>query len=325
MGMRMMLKQDPDMKGAADDALLSMQRRAAREGRQDAYDMTIGDVEDSFEFWHELQSTLRERASQLGTPTRTGTSRRAGGMVGSLRDDLMGELTDPRRHSWGPAYEKATLKYRQSSEVIEALKDSAEFAKTDPADLRKIMSGLSDEERTAFATGTVADLLYKVAGQSDTSNQARSLMKSTRLKENLAVLLGEGPAAKLIDRLEDEAKKLDTYKKVTGNSATSIRQAMSEVLGENPGAEFVNEVLQGNMLGAAKAGVSSIMPNNAGTKTMDPRAAESILDMMMITDPMKLNRAMAELESQRQGLTSAGARILPGLMGGLGSTTQQEY
>ena len=321
---KLLIRTDPDVSAAARDALEGLQRRAFRAGDQNAYALTLDDAEKTFEFWHELQSTLRERASQMGTPTRPGSTRRAGGQLGGFRDDIMDELTDTRRNPWGDDYAKATAAFRERSETVDALKDSEKFARMDTADLREMMRGMPADDRAAFATGAVADLIHKISGQSGTANQARNLIKTTRLRENLSELLGADPARRLVERLEDEALKLDTYKQVTGNSATSLRQAMSEIYNRPTGGDVAMELVQGNTAGAVGKALQSVAPAG-GTKAMDPGAAGNILDIMMMQDPAQMGDALRRLEMGAGRLGPAGQMLVPMGFMGLSTPAQQEY
>jgi hypothetical protein len=288
---------------AGQDAMQATLRSLQTQRRNP--DLKFADVQDDFEFWHGYQQVLRDMAGKRSVSTQplSGPEARA---IGDLRNEVMDELTGSQ--SWGEDYALATARFRENSEVLEALTDSEKFARLSRDKLQRALSKLeTDEERTAFATGVINDLIEKALQTGDeTGNVARTLIKSPALREKLEMVLG----AEKADELEVAMRKLSRIAEargtILGNSATQGRQArQAAVAGPNAGGamrsalnlDFGNALMQAFDIG--------------GTPMIPPKVADDMVDLAL-SDPQGFAEALAQLERASRAANTG----LGGIVGG---------
>jgi len=286
---------------AGQDAMQATLRSLQTQRRNP--DLGFADVQDDFEFWHGYQQVLRDMAGKRSVSTQplSGPEARA---IGDLRAEVMDELTG--NQSWGEDYALATARFRENSEVLEALTDSEKFARLSRDKLQRALSKLeTDDERTAFATGVVNDLIEKALQTGDeTGNVARTLIKSPALREKLEMVLG----AEKADELEVAMRKLSRIAEargiILGNSATQGRQArQAAVAGPNAGGalrsalnlDFGNALMQAFDIG--------------GNPIIPPKVADDMVGVAL-SDPQGFAEALAQLErASRNVNTGLGAAV----------------
>jgi len=288
---------------AGQDAMQATLRSLQTQRRNP--DIGFADVQDDFEFWHGYQQVLRDMAGKRSVSTQplSGPEARA---IGDLRNEVMDELTGGQ--SWGEDYALATARFRENSEVLEALTDSEKFARLSRDKLQRALSKLeTDEERTAFATGVVNDLIEKALQTGDeTGNVARTLIKSPALREKLEMVLG----AEKADELEVAMRKLSRIAEargiILGNSATQGRQArQAAVAGPNAGGalrsalnlDFGNALMQAFDIG--------------GNPMIPPKVADDMVGLAL-SDPQGFAEALSQLERASRTVNTS----LGGVVGG---------
>lgn len=310
-----MIRTDPIGKRVARNSLLSMQRESGN------YGLTLEQVEGSFDFWHRVQSELRETAEKMGTPTQPGSSRLAGGDVGRLRQSLMNEMQDSRRNPWGDKYREATESFRQRSEVLDSLEDSTKFSRMATEDLRTLVGDMSVDEKGAFTTGIVADLIQRSRMSPETANSARNIIKSAQTRDNFKVLLGAPAADELVKKLRNESLLLQTETHILGGSQTAPRLQAGAAVTE-PGAEdLAFDLLSGEPFSFAQKILQGLSGARGADIISDPNVRGKVLETMMIQDPDELARRFMELE-QTRSLAGTTAGWIPGLISGAAISSQ---
>jgi hypothetical protein len=289
---------------AGQDAMQATLRSLQTQRRNP--DLTFADVQDDFDFWHGYQQVLRDMAGKRSVSTQplSGPEARA---IGELRNEVMEELTGGQ--TWGEDYALATARFRENSEVLEALTDSEKFARLSRDKLQRALGKLeTDEERTAFATGVINDLIEKALQTGDeTGNVARTLIKSPALREKLGMVLGPEKA----DELEVAMRKLSSIAEargtILGNSATQGRQArQAAVAGPNAGGAVrsaLNLDIGNALMQALDIGGSPLIPQ---------KVADDMVDLAL-SDPEGFANALAHLERQSKNWNTGFGSIIGGL------------
>jgi len=290
---RTMIRQDKTVSGIANNVLERMRRRSEN------YDLSLEDVEGTFEFWHGLQSQMRETAKKMGTPVRPGSIRQEGGDLMEMRQKLLSEMRNPKRNAWGPDYEDAQKAFAKRSASMDAMTDAAQFQKMETADLKELVAGMDVEERTAFTTGVVADLLQKVSTSVESADIARKIIRTKQLKGNLEVLLGsQEQATALIKKLRSESEMLATESFMFKGSQTAPRSAASAAFNE-PGIGDIARNAVRLDLPAVVGDMAKIARGPGEGSRMNPKTANTVLDMMQLQNPAEIRRALQNLEMAR--------------------------
>jgi hypothetical protein len=270
-------------------------------------ELQLDDVVDSFDFWHDYQQVLRDMAKKRSASTTPLTGPEAR-VIGEMRDEVMTDLFG--QQNWGLNYADATRRFRENSEIIEALTDSEKFAKLSRDKLKAAVSKLdTDEERAAFAAGVVNDMIEKALTTGDeTGNVARAFIKSPALREKLGIVLGPEKMDELEDAMRRLSKIAESRGVILGNSATAERQARQARIGEEASVRASAARSALNMqLGDAFAQALGF----GGMKTVPPKVADQMLDMARSMTPSQLAETLAKLEGQ-SGNINMGLGVLTG-------------
>ena len=295
----------PDGQAAAARAL-----RALQTTRRNP-DLELDDVADDFEFWHNYQQVLRDTgANKLASSAPlTGPEAMA---VNEMRQDVMTDLFE--KQDWGDAYQKATIRYRENSAVLDAMTDSEKFARMSRDELEAAVGKLgSDEERAAFAAGVVNDIIEKAMRSPDGADIAVKLIRTPQLRANLETVIGAGKADKLDDAMQRLSRMTQTKNRTLEGSQTSTNLIKQEIAagggGKTPMQQLLNLQFGDAMMGALGSGGNRVMP---------PAIADKMAQAAILQDPVQIRRMLAELEGYRSSL-----QALPGIAaGGVTGATQ---
>jgi hypothetical protein len=286
---------------AAADATLQALRNQRRNP-----DLSLEDVQGDFDFWHGYQQVLRDMSNRQSVSSRPLSSLEASS-IGGMRDDVMSELFG--QEDWGASYAAATARFRENSEIMEALTDSEKFAKLSRDKLSAALGKLeTDEERTAFASGVVNDLIEKALTTGDeTGNVSRTLLKSPALRQKLSMVLGDEKMDDLEEAMRKISKIAETRGQVLGNSRTAERQARQTRVGEEP-----------SKAAAVLRSIANVQPGDALAQLFDAGAmgtipeavADDMLRVALSMSPEELASALAKLQAASKGWrTGVGATV----------------
>jgi hypothetical protein len=182
---------------------------------------------------------------------------------------------------------------------MDAMADAAQFQKMETADLRELVADMDAEERTAFTTGVVADLLQKVSTSVESADIARKIIRTKQLKGNLEVLLGsQEQATALIKKLRSESEMLATESFMFKGSQSAPRLAASAAFNE-PGIGDIARSAARLDLPAVVGDVAKIARGPGEGSRMNPNTANTVLDMMQLQNPAEIRRALQNLEMAR--------------------------
>jgi len=268
-------------------------------------DLQLEDVIDDFDFWHDYQQVL-SGMSKKRSVSEVPLSAVEASAIRDMRNEVMTELTG--KQAWGDDYALATAKYRENTEIMEALEDSEKFSRLSRDKLRKAVSKLdSDEERTAFVAGVINDVIEQsLRGGDETGNLTRAWTKSPALREKLQIVLGKEKMARLERAMRNISKIPESRHIITGSARTANRLARQERLSAGKESAQMLKSALNLQLGDA---LSQMLGTN-GLGQIPPQVADDMLRAGLSMTPDELARALRQLEGASRTInTGLGATV----------------
>jgi hypothetical protein len=174
---------------------------------------------------HEIQSQLRYEASQLAS-SAVGSERLTAGQVGDVRGQLVNAIDAAANGTYKPAL----AKYRDALSVQQAFEEGFDTLKNRsgvpglddrPEAFAQWMQYASPEEIAARQLGTRADIDQKINGMRFAARHGAGIPDVAYNQQKLAMLFGEQPAAKIIQRMNDIRDEAVTNAKLLASSKTA--------------------------------------------------------------------------------------------------------
>ena len=266
--------------------------------------MEMADAVQNFDFWHRVQKKLR-RIGKQGENPLTGIDADLAKQANEIHGKVMDEIFTTQGQL-GIDYQQATKRYAENMGVIDALADSAKFGSLDEGEVRKMVGGMSPDEREAFKVGVVNDLVRKVLRTGDEGDMSAKIIGNEQLRRNLRMVLGDD----MYERLDKALVKLrqipETNREVMRGSQTEPRrQRVAELMNDPDLADFQIQKpstwLTGLGIGPARS--------------VAPAVSDAMVDVSLATSPQQLREAAAKLEAIGYGKAWGKGRT-PAMLGG---------
>lgn len=274
------------------EALKEGIKRAANDGvRFQAGGLTIGMVDYA-------KQALDDIAKEAARQGKDNLARQAGNLARVLRTEA---------DKVAPGYKAAREAFAGPAAVLEAVDAGTQiFAKdTTPAQLDRILTGMTAGERDAFLQGTRSYIESQLGNSINNARTLRDMFRKGYNEAKLRIALGDDIADDLLKRIDREVLFGKTENVVAGNSETARRTAaMGEV---DPQSK---DLSQTNWFGLVLSAFNKARQGIAGA------------------GQKKVNQQMAALlaskgmnASQIKALTNGAAPNLPGMLapGGIAS------
>lgn len=187
-----------------------------------------------------------------------------GEAINDVRKALVKEL-DELTNGTNPAYKKAREAYAGPSAVIDAVRMGREWASKDSEQIKKIMDGLSEDQKEGYRIGVARDLTDGItSGARGALTTAKRLVDDTEAQKSLRHILGDAHANQLIEFAEAEVEFSKRGSEILGGSPTARRnEAGKEFSGIGPVADELISAARGGMSGALVGG-KRLMSRYAG-------------------------------------------------------------
>lgn len=202
-----------------------------------------------------------------------------------------------------PAYRNAGKVYRGDLELEEAFESGRNALNTPIDELRDMFKALPAAEKDAFRASAVdAILAQKVDRVTDTGDFAKRLWGNADIRNRLTVL-GQTPKSveNLAREMQREGRMQGTYQSLTGNSATAMRQADVEQLGEDAAANVAATIWQtlvrGDVPGGIRMGFAQARALTSGLRGETADAAARILTA---EGPDEIRKVLGRLDGAQQ-------------------------
>lgn len=237
-------------------------------------------------------------------------------------DAIDNATTDPK--TGVSPYQQARQKYSGDLETLDALHMGMDdFHKLDHEEVSKLVSGMSDNEKQAFTTGVVRNLLGNIWSKKGPSNVAKDLIGSPEMQSKLRALFpNDGQFNLFKAALTRESQLFEQSNRILGGSATAMRNQMRQDLEEAPAlSSAVAESLQGNAWGA----LTNLAGRMMRSTQMSEETADKLADMLMSKDPHEVAgvvKLLEDFEKKAETTTRRGTAATMGTVSGLTTASQ---
>lgn len=233
-------------------------------------------------------------------------------------DAIDNATTDPR--TGVSPYKQARQKYSGDLETLDALHMGMEdFNKLDHEEVAKLVSGMTDNEKDAFTTGVVRNLLGNIWSKKGPSNVAKDIIGSPEMQSKLRALFPSDSHFNLFKAaLSRESQMFEQSNRILGGSATAMRTQMRQDLESSPAiSSIVADSLMGNSWGA----LTNIANRMMRSTQMSEETADKLAGMLMSKDPHEVAAVVKVLEDFEKKSDIMSRRGKAGTMGAISGTT----
>lgn len=215
-----------------------------------------------------------------------------------------------------PAYRAARDAYAGPARLNEALQKGSKALTRSPDDLSAEIARMSEPEREMYRMGLRKQITDFLESKTDGSDKVQALIGTPKKRAALARAFGgRAEYDRFVATLGDEAAMGQTYRAVTGNSATAERLAFDQTTNDTGLAETaMDAALRGGKDGLWSAGVAAVQKirdvGRFGAGEAGQRTRESVAALLTETDPAVLRdlvraaqraQAMQRVQARRGG------------------------
>jgi hypothetical protein len=206
-----------------------------------------------------------------------------------------------------PAYRAARKEYAGDMEVIDAMRAGMQdFKKLAPEQLQKMLSEMSDSEKTAFRTGVARNLYDQITRSYQKRNVANEIVNDVKAIAKLEQLFDDPAHFRLFNAaLTREAQMFEQAGKILAGSQTQKRKFMNEALEEG---DDIGQVIGQTVTGNPMSALTGIVARLANKATITPQVADKLADMLMAKNPSEVAAVVKFLEQYEKGLAPKAVR-----------------
>ena len=200
-----------------------------------------------------------------------------------------------------PAYRAARKEYAGDMEVIDAMRAGMQdFKKLAPEQLQKMLSEMSDSEKTAFRTGVARNLYDQITRSYQKRNVANEIVNDVKAIAKLEQLFDDPAHFRLFNAaLTREAQMFEQAGKILAGSQTQKRKFMNEALEEG---DDIGQVIGQTVTGNPMSALTGLVARLANKATITPQVADKLADMLMAKNPSEVAAVVKFLEQYEKGL-----------------------
>jgi hypothetical protein len=227
-------------------------------------DGLIGNTPDNSPASFQMLQTLKERVGDQASAAFARSEGQLGADLREVEEQVAGFL-----ERYVPNYSAVTRQYRTRKGLERAVELGAEwFDAEDTRGLRRVLNGLTPQERTLFQRGMVSRLIAKLRSAQTNRDEAKRLMDaSPALQEKLRIVFGsEERFLAFMRNVELEAELAQMRGPISG-SATARRLQSSGFDPLELGLEVVERPVSSVAQLLAKMGKGSVARRTAGEMT----------------------------------------------------------
>lgn len=242
---------------------------------------------DEVEYWHQIKRGMDNEVGALKAKGEAGFAGDARARKNSLLSDMFEQVDD---------YKQANKIWSGGQDMSDALKDGRKVLLMD-ADLPKFDS-MTDGEQKMFTNGAMRAILDKIEGGPSSANEARNLIKSTRFKKRMRNVFPKttegGKSYKLFVRdLEILAREGESRARLSP-ALQSITAGAQGDMGDTAASNLFGagvDVMQGDVMNAAKGALRTVMPTNAG-RNMPEAVSEDLGGLLFSNSVEAIQKAL---------------------------------
>lgn len=214
--------------------------------------------------------------------------------------EIRNELRDTLKENV-PPYKKALSEYAGEMEVIDAMRSGmSDFKKLAPEQLQKMLSDMSNSEKTAFRTGVARNLYDQITRSYQNRNVANEIVNDVKATAKLEQLFDDPSHFRLFKAaLEREAQMFEQAGKILAGSQTQKRKFMNEALEEG---SDIGQVIGQAITGSPSNALTGLVARLANKATITPQVADKLSDMLMSKNPAEVASVVKFLEQYEKGL-----------------------
>lgn len=219
-----------------------------------------------------------------------------------IRNELRDTLKD-----LVPPYKKALSEYAGEMEVIDAMRSGmSDFKKLAPEQLQKMLSEMSNSEKTAFRTGVARNLYDQITRSYQNRNVANEIVNDVKATAKLEQLFDDPSHFRLFKAaLEREAQMFEQAGKILAGSQTQKRKFMNEAMEEGSDiGQTIGQAVTGSPMNA----LTGLVARLASSATITPAVADKMADMLMSKNPSEVASVVKFLEQYEKGLAPKAVR-----------------
>lgn len=231
-------------------AIKNAQSISANEGRGEAVRLT------ETRFLDDVKRGLDDVINKEKDPLTGKITSDVGRSVVKLKKEFVDEIDKQN-----PAYKTARDAFSSETDSLNALREGEGFTKLDGNQLRKLMKGMSENEKEMFRIGAVKNMRQTIAKAVDTGSSARRLFNQEFKREQIKELFAnEADFEEFTKRLTQELQFDATRGAVVGGSQTAEKLAEQ---GANLGSQagLVAQAVAGDPTSAATFGAGRLVQN----------------------------------------------------------------
>lgn len=232
---------------------------------------------------------------------------------------IRNELRDTLKENV-PPYKKALSEYAGEMEVIDAMRSGmSDFKKLAPEQLQKMLSDMSNSEKTAFRTGVARNLYDQITRSYQNRNVANEIVNDVKATAKLEQLFDDPSHFRLFKAaLEREAQMFEQAGKILAGSQTQKRKFMNEALEEGGDiGQTIGQAVTGSPVNA----LTGLVARLANSATITPAVADKMADMLMAKNPADVAAVVKFLDDYAAGQVPKAVRATAGEAGTVMGTT----
>lgn len=232
---------------------------------------------------------------------------------------IRNELRDTLKENV-PPYKKALSEYAGEMEVIDAMRSGmSDFKKLAPEQLQKMLSDMSNSEKTAFRTGVARNLYDQITRSYQNRNVANEIVNDVKATAKLEQLFDDPSHFRLFKAaLEREAQMFEQAGKILAGSQTQKRKFMNEALEEG---SDIGQVIGQAITGSPSNALTGLVARLANSATITPAVADKMADMLMAKNPADVAAVVKFLDDYAAGQVPKAVRATAGEAGTVMGTT----
>lgn len=218
----------------------------------------------------------------------------AGRATNGVKNQLLAEMD-----RLNPAYAQARAAYAGPASMREAMEKGAKALNRSPDDIMAMMKPMGEAEKESFRLGVRKAIIDMLASRRDGGDKVAALLGTPKSRAALSrVFGGKEGFNRFVQTLRDEEVMGQTYRAVTGNSATAERLADDALTNDGGLAEsMMDSALRGGQDGLWSAMIAAIQKardvGKFGAGEAGERTRESIAALLTEADPAVLRDLVA--------------------------------
>lgn len=251
----------------------------------------------------QLHQIKQELDGMIGTAKRAGDDTKARAILG-----VQNRLVQAMDRA-SPLYQKARGIYSNTFELEEALEVGRNILRMKPDQAREAFGSMTPAQKELAQVGMARAIADRVASMRDGHDVVKTIFGTPAIRDTLKAAFPSSEAYRKFQlAMMREARMRKTADAVRGNS-TTIAQAADLIdtrSGRSVGGDVLSLLMDGQFKEAAGSAVRQVLKGETG---LSEKVAENLGNMLLSTDPQKVQNAIKVLSRRQDALQRLHQRL----------------